>query len=106
MAEFKKKSVLDLLTNDLKDLEQYYRELRKYNYEKKIPIKGMKIRDMFYKIPIAIVRMERLIKKQKIVILEDKRKKVLLLKYMLVHILVDKILKEFLKQFRNIVIFF
>lgn len=36
MEEFKRKNVIERMTMDLKDLEEYYRELRKYEYESNV----------------------------------------------------------------------
>lgn len=43
-----------------KQLEQYYRTLRQYEYENNLPIKGIKVRKALYGIILAILRIEYL----------------------------------------------
>lgn len=44
-----------------KQLEQYYRALRQYEYENNLPIKGINVRKALHGIILAILRIECLL---------------------------------------------
>ena len=73
MTKFKKKTIIEWLKASKKELEDYYRELRQFNYEHQIPIKGIKIRKNIHQIPLSIIKLERILSKEKITILKDER---------------------------------
>ena len=45
MEEFNKKSLLELKKISLEELEKYQQELRKYEYDNDIPLKGIELRE-------------------------------------------------------------
>ena len=56
-----------------KQLEQYYRALRQYEYENNLPIKGINLRKALHGIILAILRIECLFSGVKVKIVGDKR---------------------------------
>lgn len=56
-----------------KQLEQYYRALRQYEYENNLPIKGINVRKALHGIILAILRIECLFSGVKVKIVGDKR---------------------------------
>lgn len=70
----KKESLIDLRKKTLKELENYYLEYRKYEYENNIPLKGIEIRKKIHKILLSLIKIERVLSKEKIEIINDKHK--------------------------------
>lgn len=70
---FKRKNIIYRTIMPLDQLIEYYRNERKYIYEKNIPIKGIKWRKRIHKIMFAIIKMKRVLLHQKLTILHDER---------------------------------
>ena len=68
----KKKNIIQILLTKQDELEAYYRELRKYEYDNNIPIKGINIRKKVYKLLSLLLKVNRMIQHQELVILNDK----------------------------------
>lgn len=73
MTKFEKKSFLEIMQLEQKELEKYYLELRKYNYEQNIPLKNIKLRNKIHNLLLSIVKLDRLLSKEKIVVIKDER---------------------------------
>lgn len=73
MPEFEYKSLLAKRKMTLEELKLYYRELRKYDCENNIPIKGIEIRKKIYKLIQLILKIDRLISKRTLTIIGDQR---------------------------------
>lgn len=69
-----KKSVLSRLCMSLPELENYYRERRKYNYEHNKTLKYIHIREIFYPLFTIFLRIDRLFRKQTITVLAQTEK--------------------------------
>lgn len=69
----KNKFFLQRMTMDLDSLSKYYMLKRKENYEKKIPLKGIAIRKKIHKIPLNLVKLDRKLCNEDIIILNDSR---------------------------------
>lgn len=75
MENFKKKNLFELRRLNLELLKEYYLELRKYEYKNNEGIKGIKIRQKIHNLLLLIVKIDRMIEKEKVIVLTDKRKK-------------------------------
>lgn len=67
----KKKNIIQILLTKQEELEEYYRELRKYEYDNNKPIKGIKTRKKLYKFLSLLLKINRMIQKQQLIILND-----------------------------------
>jgi len=72
--KFTKKSLLELRTQSVDEINKYYRELRKYEYDNGKELNGIGIRKNIHKLLLLILKIDRLLKKENIIILNDKRK--------------------------------
>lgn len=70
---FEKKTLFELRKQSVNEINKYYRELRKYKYENNIELKGIKIRKNIHALMMIILKIDRILKKEKIIILKDKR---------------------------------
>lgn len=73
MSDLKKKSIFALRKESVPEIERCLRELRKYEYDHGVELKGIKARKRIHKLMILIVKIDRKFKKEKIVILNDRR---------------------------------
>ena len=73
MERFEKICLLKWFKMDLKDLEKYHLDLRKYKYENNIPMKNIKTRNFFHTPLVKVVMLDRLASKEKLVVLSDER---------------------------------
>ena len=74
MEKFEKKNLYEIYRKmSLDEVIKYYQELRKYEYEKNDPIKGIKIRQALYKLINLILKLDALDKKRKVTIIGDNR---------------------------------
>ena len=71
--EFKKKSLLELRKKSVEEINKYYRDLRKYEYDAGIELKGIEFRKKIHKLLLLILKIDRMLKGEKIVVLNDKR---------------------------------
>lgn len=67
----KKKNIIQILLTKQEELEAYYRELRKYEYDNNKPIKGIETRKKLYKLLSLLLKINRMIQQQQLVILND-----------------------------------
>lgn len=75
MENFKKKNLLELRQMRLAQLEQYHKELRKYEYENGIPLTGIQFRQAIHKPLLELIKLDRLISGEELYIIGDKREK-------------------------------
>ena len=74
MAEFKRKNIVQLLKMDQAKVEEYYRELRKYNFQKDKDISKMiRLRKLIHHLTVKILMLNRMLMKQTLTIIGDKR---------------------------------
>lgn len=71
--EFKKKNTFQKMLTEQKELEQYYRDLRKYEYETNAPIKDKEYYEKWYKIIQKLLSIEMKLSFRPVKIHEDKR---------------------------------
>lgn len=75
MAKKKNLNYIKKYKMSLEQLKKYYLELRQYEYNNNIPIKGIKIRKFIHKIPLTMVKLERFFLKEKVTVIADKSQK-------------------------------
>lgn len=75
MEKIDKKNIFELRKLTIEELKKYYVELRKYEYENKVPLKGIEIRKKIHKLLVSLIKIDRFISKEELIILGDKRKK-------------------------------
>lgn len=75
MVEFNKKSYLATLFMEQKKLEEYYRELRQQDALNNEPIKNIQIKQKLHFIITYLLKVNRLINKQQLEIMDDKHEK-------------------------------
>lgn len=73
MSEFKRKTMIEWLKASKQELEIYYKDLRKFQYDNNIPLKGIEIRKKIHQLPLSLIKLDRIIKQERIVILKDER---------------------------------
>lgn len=72
-AEFHKKNILQRLLLEQKQLEQYYRELRKYEHNTNAPIKGVELRKKIHCITVQLMKIERAFLRHSLKVIGDER---------------------------------
>lgn len=75
MDNFKKKNLLELRRMQLQELEQYYKVLRKYEYDNNVPLKGIKFRQSIHQPLLDIIKVDRMISGEELYVIGDKREK-------------------------------
>ena len=73
MDQFRKKSLLELRRITVEELIKYHAELRKYEFENGVPLRGIQIRKITSRLSVLLVKIDRLLAKEKITIVGDKR---------------------------------
>lgn len=73
MSNFEYKSFFEQKKMNQEELNQYYRALRKYEYEIDAPIKGIQLRKKIYCLVNFVLKMDRLFSGRTMKILDDKR---------------------------------
>ena len=73
MESFNKKSFFELRKMELQLIEKYYNELRKYEFENNIPLKGIELRKKLHKLCYLIVKLDRLLSKEDLFVIGDQR---------------------------------
>lgn len=75
MDNFNRKSLIQLKKLNLEELKQYYVELREYEYNNNIPLNGIKLRKKIHTILLNLIKIDRILAKEKLEIISDKREK-------------------------------
>ncbi len=70
--EFNRKSLLELRKWTDEELNNYYMQLRKLDYEEGKSLKGIELRKRIHLLLLIIIKIDRLLKKEKITVLGDK----------------------------------
>lgn len=73
MNDFNKKNVFQLKKICLSELEKYYIELRKYEYEHNIPLKYMELRKKIHKLLLQLIKIDRILAHEELYVIGDKR---------------------------------
>ena len=73
MSNFEYKSFFEQKKMNQEELNQYYRALRKYEYEIDAPIKGIQLRKKIYCLVNFVLKMDRIFSGRTMKILDDKR---------------------------------
>lgn len=71
LDNFHKQSLFELRKKSVEEIEKYYRELRKYEYDNNIPLKNITIRKKIHNLMVLILKIDRLLKHEKITIIKD-----------------------------------
>lgn len=70
--QFEKKNLVERRQMAIEELVKYYAELRKYNYNKSDKLKGIEIRKKIHFLCSFILKIDQLLSKEEIIILNDK----------------------------------
>lgn len=73
MENFKKINLLEKMRMDIKELSRYYADLRKYEYDNKIPMKNIEIRKKIHSILLELIKIDRLLSKETLSVIGDQR---------------------------------
>lgn len=71
--EFTKKNLLKLRKLSIEELSKYYMEKRKWEYENKIPMKNIKLRNKIHSLLVLIIKIDRLLAKEGLEVINDDR---------------------------------
>lgn len=75
MESFNKKNLLQLKKMSLEEVKKYYVELRNFEYDNNIPLKGIALRQKIHKILLHLITIDRLLQKDELVVISDKHVK-------------------------------
>lgn len=70
---FEKKRLLELRRMSIEQVSEYYKELRKYEFDNNIPLKHIELRNNIHKLLVQIIKIDRLLAKEKIHVINDDR---------------------------------
>lgn len=70
---FEKKGLLELRRMSVEQVCDYYRELRKYEYDQNIPLKHIELRNSIHQLLVQIIKIDRYLAKEKLHIINDMR---------------------------------
>ncbi len=73
MSNFEYKGLIEKRKMSIENLKKYYKELRKYECENNIPVKGIEIRKKIYKLIQIILKIDRILNKRTLTIVGDER---------------------------------
>ena len=73
--DFDTKNLLELRKMKLEELEKYYRDLRRYECENNLPIKGIELRKKTYSIVKLILKIDKILNRRTVKIVGDQRSK-------------------------------
>lgn len=73
MTDFEYKTLKEQRRLAIKELERYYCELRKYEYENNIPLKNFTIRKMIHPLCLSIIKIDRILSGESIEVIRDDR---------------------------------
>lgn len=69
---FKKTSAFQLIKLQLNELEHYYVELRRYEFQQKIPIRYAYFKKLIHPLLLLLIKVERNVSKEKLYVIGDK----------------------------------
>lgn len=73
MKTFEYKSLREKKSMAMDELARYYAQLRKYEFDQGIPLKGIKMREILHPFIETLLKIDRLISKDRIIVLGDER---------------------------------
>lgn len=73
MEDFKKLSILKRMLMTIEELEIYYLELRKYEFDKGTPLKGLELRKKIHPLLLELIKLERMLSRETLTIVSDDR---------------------------------
>lgn len=71
--DFQYKKVLELKQMQLNELEQYYLEMRKYEFDHHIPITNIELRKKIHNLLLTFVKIDRILSKEELYVIADRR---------------------------------
>jgi len=71
--DFDKKNLLQLRNLELEELKKYYLELRKYQYENNVPLKGIEARKKIHTILVNLIKIDRLLSHENLTVLSNRQ---------------------------------
>lgn len=72
--KFNKKNILELRKESVDEINKYYRELRKYEFDNDVELKNFELRKKIHPLMMMVLKIDRIIDKEKVIIIGDKRK--------------------------------
>ena len=75
MDTFDRKSLSELRKMTLKEVEKYYLELRKYEYDNNIPLKHIELRKKIHFLLLQLVKIDRILSHETLTVIGDEREK-------------------------------
>lgn len=72
--EFNKKNILELRKESVDEINKYYRELRKYEFDNDVELKSFELRKKIHPLMMIALKIDRILNKEKVIIIGDKRK--------------------------------
>ncbi len=75
MSDFEYKKMRELKKMQLQEVEKYYVEMRKYEYDNHIPIQNIELRKAIHPLLLNIVKLDRILSKEEVYVISDKRVK-------------------------------
>lgn len=73
MKNFEKKSLFEIRKMTMDEIEKYYLELRKYEFENNIPLKNIEIRKKIHFLLLQLIKIDRVLSKEKLTVIGDER---------------------------------
>ena len=75
MESFNRKNLLELRKMTIKEVEKYYLELRRYEYDNNIPLKNIELRKMIHLLLLQLIKIDRVLSHEKLTVIGDERVK-------------------------------
>lgn len=73
MSSFNKKNLLELRKMTIEEVEKYYLELRKYEFENNIPLKHIELRKKIHFLLLQLIKIDRVLSHETLEVIGDKR---------------------------------
>ena len=73
ISDFEYKKYREIKRLSLEELNKYYRQLRKYEFENNKPLESSKIKKKIHTLSMLILKIDRLLSNRKLIIYDDKR---------------------------------
>lgn len=73
MDKMRRKSLLELKKMKLEEVEKYQRELRRYEYENNVPLRGINLRKKIHNLLLSIIKIDRILSDEELYVMSDER---------------------------------
>ena len=73
MDTLERKNIFQLRKMTMEEIEKYYMELRKYEFENNVPLKNIEIRKKIHILLLQLIKIDRILSKEKLEIIGDQR---------------------------------